>query len=175
MIPPTTDPPAGDVVGPIELRPATADDRPFLLAVYASTRTEELAAVPWTDDQRNAFLAMQFEAQDRWYRQFYPAGSFLVIVRGETPIGRMCVVRLATEIRLVDIALLPEHRGQGVGSSLLADLVAEADRDRLPVTLQVEPGNPARRLYLRSGFEPGEVSGFHESMTRPVGGGIPPS
>ena len=133
MTPPTTDRPAGDA-GRIELRPATDDDRPFLLAVYAGTRTEELALVPWSDEQKDAFLGMQFDAQDSWYRQIYPDGQFLVVVLDGNPVGRLYLARGEAEIRIVDIALLPEHRSQGIGSRLLEDILAAADRDRLPVT-----------------------------------------
>lgn len=153
--------------GEIALRPAGDDDRPFLLTVYSSTRAEELAVVPWTDEQKDAFLRMQFEAQDSWYRQIYPDGEFLVVVREGTPIGRLYVARLLTEVIVVDIALLPEHRGQGIGSRLLADILAEADRDRLPITLHVEPLNPVKRLYERLGFEVREQGQVYETMVRP--------
>ncbi len=143
------------------------EDRPFLFSVYASTRTGELAVVPWTDEQKNAFLLMQFEAQDSWYRQVYPDGKFLVVVREGAPIGRLYVARLLTEVIVVDIALLPDHRGQGIGSRLLADILAEADRDRLPITLHVEPWNPAKRLYERLGFELEEKGEVYDTMVRP--------
>lgn len=166
MSPPTTDRPAGDA-GRVELRPATDGDRPFLLAVYVSTRTDELAVVPWTDEQKDAFLRMQFEAQDSWYRQIYPEAEFLVVLHGGDPVGRLYLARGGAEIRIVDIALLPEYRGNGIGSRLLEDILAAADRDGLPVTLRVEPWNPARRLYDRLGFEmqvPGEV---YDTLVRP--------
>ena len=167
MTPPTTDRPAGDA-GRIELRPATDDDRPFLLAVYAGTRTEELALVPWTDEQTDAFLGMQFDAQDSWYRQIYPDGQFLVVVLDGNPVGRLYLARGEAEIRIVDIALLPEHRSQGIGSRLLEDILAAADRDRLPVTLRVEPWNPARRLYDRLGFELQEKGEVYDTLIRPA-------
>lgn len=163
------DQPAGEA-GAIHLRPATDEDRAFLLTVYSETRTEELSVVPWTDDQKAAFLRMQFEAQDTWYRQVYPGAAFLVILRDRTPIGRLYVARSDAEVRVVDIALLPEHRGQGIGSGLIADLLATADRDGLPVTLRVEPWNPAKRLYERLGFEVREQGDVYETLLRPVGG-----
>ena len=154
--------------GGIELRPATEADRAFLLAVYASTRLDELSLVPWTDTQKAAFILMQFEAQDTSYRQTYPEADFSVIRRDGVDVGRLYVARLEAEVILVDIALLPEYRGGGIGTSLLEGLLASADRDGLPVTLHVEPGNRARRLYERFGFEPRGVSGPYESMVRPA-------
>jgi ribosomal protein S18 acetylase RimI-like enzyme len=152
----------------IELRPAEPGDREFLLAVYASTRAEELSVVPWTNEEKAAFLRMQFEAQDAHYRTTHPDGRFDVIVRGATPIGRMYVANVAHEIRIIDIALLPEYRGQGVGSDLIARVLAEADAEGLPVTLHVEPWNPARRLYERFGFHTVSVGDVYELMERPA-------
>ena len=161
-------PDVGKAGGGITLRPAVEDDRTFLFWVYSSTRADELAVVPWTDEQKGAFLRMQFDAQDSWYHQVYPDGTFLVVLREGTPIGRLYVARLSTEVIVVDIALIPEHRGQGIGSRLLADVLAAADRDALPITLHVEPWNPARRLYERLGFETKEQGEVYETMVRPA-------
>jgi GNAT superfamily N-acetyltransferase len=163
----STEPPdRSGTAGRIDLRPATAEDRPFLLSVYAGTRTDELSVLPWSDEQKMDFLRMQFEAQDDWYRQVYPDAAFLVVIRDGVPVGRLYKAHLPTEIRLVDIALLPEHRGQGIGSRLLADLVATADRAGLPVVLRVEPWNPVRELYRRFGFATTEQGVPYETMVR---------
>ena len=135
--------------------------------MYASTRAEELAAVPWDDGQKDAFLRLQFEAQDAWYRENYPQASFDVVVAGGEPIGRLYVHRGREEIRIVDIALLPEHRGGGVGTSLLRDLLAEADAAGKSVTIHVERLNPALRLYERLGFELAEDKGVYLFLERP--------
>lgn len=48
-----------------------------------------------------------------------------------------------------------EHRGRGLGSRLLTDLIAQARSRGLPgLSLSVEDGNPARVLYERFGFTP---------------------
>jgi ribosomal protein S18 acetylase RimI-like enzyme len=146
------------------LRPATADDREFLYSVYAATRTDELSVVPWTDAQKQAFLRMQFDAQDAYFHQIYPDGRFLVVTLHDVPVGRLYVVRLADEMRLVDIALLPEHRGAGIGTALISDVVGEAAQAGLPVRLHVELGNPARRLYERFGFRTVEIGPIYELM-----------
>lgn len=152
----------------ISLRPATPEDRDFLLETYASTRAEELVLVPWTDAEKTAFLAVQFEAQDRHYRSAYPDGTFDVVLRGGLPIGRLYLARLPGEIQLVDIALLPAHRGAGVGTSLVRAIAAEADDAGLPIRLHVEPWNPARRMYERLGFRSVEVGPVYELMERPA-------
>lgn len=149
----------------IELRPAQPQDRAFLERVYASARAEELAPVPWTAEQKAAFLHMQFEAQDHHYRRFYGSARFDLIVAGEQPIGRMYVERAASEIRLLDIALLPERRGAGIGGALIAELIAEARAQGKPITLHVERSNRAHRLYTRLGFrETGEETGVYVMM-----------
>jgi GNAT superfamily N-acetyltransferase len=138
----------------LQLRAATRDDEPLLLSVYASTRSAELARVDWTDEQKAAFVRMQFVAQDQYYREYYPDATFDVIVLEGQPVGRLYVKRGAEEIRIVDIALLPEHCNQGLGTTLLRQLQAEAGAAGKPLRIHVERFNPALRLYERLGFEP---------------------
>jgi len=157
----------GDLPPGLSVRASVPEDRAFLLEVYVRTRVDELAPVPWTDAQKQVFIAEQFEAQDRAYRGAYPAGRFLVVEDHGVPIGRLYLATLADEVRIIDVALLPEHRGRGIGSVLIAAVIAEAESAGLAVRLHVEPWNPARRLYLRFGFLPGPVSGIYERMERP--------
>ena len=145
----------------VELRPIDHGDRELLFRVYASTRTEELAVVPWDDAHKEAFLRAQFDAQDRWYREHYERASFDVILVDGEPGGRLYVHRGESEIRIVDIALLPEHRGDGVGTALLHYLLAEADADGKRVTIHVERFNAALRLYERLGFAVAEDKGVY--------------
>jgi ribosomal protein S18 acetylase RimI-like enzyme len=154
----------------ITLRPVAEGDESFLYQVYASTRQEELAPVPWTEAQKAAFLRMQFEAQRRHYRENYPDAAFLVILRGGRPAGRLYVDRRPEGIRIIDIALLPEHRGVGIGTALLAEILAEGDREGKPVSLHVEHFNPALRLYERLGFRRIEDTGVYYLLERPPGG-----
>ena len=150
----------------IDLLPVQPGDRELLYRVYAGTRTEELAVVPWDDAEKDAFLRAQFEAQDRWYRENYPRASFEVIVIDGEPAGRLYVHRGAGEIRIVDIAFLPEHRGNGAGTALLRDILAEADAAGKRVTIHVERLNPALRLYERLGFAVAEDKGVYLFLER---------
>lgn len=136
----------------INLRPATAADRPFLQRVYAESRADELAATGWTDAQKDTFCREQFHAQDQHYRQHYPQCEYLVIQAGERPIGRLYLDRRPDEIRVVDVALLSKSRGQGIGGKIMQDIILEGNHARLPVRIHVERQNPARRLYDRLGF-----------------------
>lgn len=156
---------------PVNLRSITADDLPFLYSLYASTR-EELDTLDWDETQKQAFVTMQFNAQHHWYTTQYEGADFSVIEANGEPIGRLYVYRTREEIRLMDIALLPQWRNGGIGSRLLADLIAESERDSKPITLHVEPYKPAFGWYQRRGFETVEDTGMHLFMRRMVQGGI---
>jgi ribosomal protein S18 acetylase RimI-like enzyme len=136
----------------VALRPVTDDDREFLVGLYGSTRDEELSQVEWPPGQREAFVRMQFDAQDADYRSRNPQGSFDVIEVAGRPAGRLYVDRRPGEIRIVDISLLPEHRGAGVGSLLLRRLMDEAGGSGRTLTIHVEIHNRAAELYRRLGF-----------------------
>jgi ribosomal protein S18 acetylase RimI-like enzyme len=145
----------------LTLRPITPDDMDLLYHIYASTREAELAQVDWSAEQRAAFLQMQFDAQHRYYQENYPGAQFQAIVLHGQGVGRLYLDRRAAEIRIVDIALVPEARGRGVGSALLCAILAEGERDGLPVTIHVECFNPALRLYERLGFRKVEDKGVY--------------
>lgn len=155
---------------PTSLRPVTDDDRELLLRVYGSTRVDELALVDWSEAQKHAFIEMQFTAQDSHYREHYPTASFDVVVVDGAPAGRLYVDRQPDEIRIVDIALLPEHRNTGLGTRLVRMVLAEAAASDRTVTLHVEVFNPARRLYERLGFRPVADRGVHLLMAWSAGG-----
>ena len=102
-------------------RPIRTEDQDFLRRLYASTRQEELAAVPWSEEEKAAFLQMQFRAQHTYYKQQFPEAQFDIILQDHHPIGRLYVDRRPEEIRLIDIAFLPEYRGQGIGGRRAAN------------------------------------------------------
>ena len=136
------------------LRTVTSADEPFLFTLYASTREQELAAWGWPPAQVELFLRMQYQAQARHYAATHPPeGHTLIEVEG-VPVGRQWLVRTSAELLLVDMALLPVHRGRGLGAHLLRAIQAEAARSRVPVRLHVTRDNPALRLYTRHGFMP---------------------
>jgi ribosomal protein S18 acetylase RimI-like enzyme len=122
--------------------------------VYASTRSEELAQTDWSEAQKHAFLCQQFAAQTQHYREHFAGARFDVIECEGVPAGRLTVLRAPSEIRVVDLALLPAYRGRGLGGRLLRALLAEATAAGLPVRIHVERANPALRLYARLGFAP---------------------
>jgi GNAT superfamily N-acetyltransferase len=145
----------------LSLRPVTEADTSFLRRVYAGTRAQELAQTPWNAEQKAMFCNMQFDAQIKDYRKNYPQAEYSVIERAGVPAGRLYVERSETEILILDIALLPEHCGLGIGTHYLRELQREAAAERKVVTLHVEQFNPARRLYQRLGFEEVEDKGVY--------------
>jgi GNAT superfamily N-acetyltransferase len=156
----------------IELRPTELADRDFLLSVYESTRADELALVRWTEADRIGFIVSQFEAQDTYYRQTYPDAHFFVILVDGERAGRLYLDRIDDELRVIDIALLPGHRGRGIGSGTLGWITTIADREGRSVTLHVEPWNPAKHLYERLGFVSEGARGIYEFMRRPAAAGL---
>jgi len=148
----------------ISTRPVQQDDAPFLLWLYASTRAEELALVPWTDEQRQVFLRMQFAAQQDHYRKQYPLAIHEIVLVNERPIGQLYVARLEHEMRIIDLTIMPDQRNGGVGSFLLRRLLDEAALAARVVRIYVEDFNPSLRLFERMGFKPVEKEGMHILM-----------
>lgn len=149
----------------ISLRPITPEDDSFLAGLYASTRAGELAVTGWSAEDKALFCRRQFDAQTAHYRENYPGASLQVIERSGEPVGRLYVARWESEIRIMDIALLPEHRGAGIGTKLLRQLQEEARSAGKSLTIHVERFNPALRLYERLGFKQIEDKGVYLLMS----------
>jgi len=148
----------------VALRASSEGDGEFFYSVYASTRTEELAQVPWSTEEKERFLRQQFHAQNHAYRNNYPGAEFLIIVVDGTDAGRLCVHRRPDEIRIMDIALLPDFRGRGIGTGLLKQILHEGEMSSRDVTIHVEVFNPAMRLYERLGFSKAAENGAYYLM-----------
>jgi ribosomal protein S18 acetylase RimI-like enzyme len=148
----------------IRLRPERAEDREFLFTLYSSTREEELQRVPWTDQQKEEFLRMQFHLQTSHYHTHYPEATFDLILNDEQPIGRLYVHKGTQQIHIIDIALLPSHRGAGLGGRLMKKVMEEGSAAGKPVQIHVEWENPALRLYARLGFKILESRGIYHLM-----------
>jgi ribosomal protein S18 acetylase RimI-like enzyme len=153
--------------GEVTLRPTRPHgDGEFLLSLYSSTRTDELAIVGWPQEQLDAFVRMQFEAQSRGYAATFPGADNSVVIVDGMAAGRLIVDRSDDEIRIVDIALLPEFRRAGVGSTLVRPLLEEADATGLPVRCHVAEGNDARKFWERFGLVAGSSDGAYVAMER---------
>ncbi|ANY86631.1 MULTISPECIES: GNAT family N-acetyltransferase [Pseudomonas] len=153
----------------LHLRPITDTDQAFLQQLYATTRIDELAAVPWDEAAKVAFLLQQFQAQHSYYQAHYQDADFALICQAEQPIGRLYLFRGPSTFNLIDISLLPPWRGLGIGSAYLREITREADAQGKSIRLFVEPENPARRLYERFGFQQSGRRQLYLQMYRDAG------
>lgn len=153
---------------------ATSDDEPFLYDLYADVRDEEISGFGWNDAQKQAFLGMQFQMQQRSYRMQYPDAEHRIVRLDNLPIGRLVTAQLPQSVVLVDISLLAPYRNQGWGTQLIRDLQSQAAACSMPLQLHVLVGNPAKRLYERLGFRTVQAGEMYESMEwRPDGSKAP--
>ncbi|HMS41340.1 MAG TPA: GNAT family N-acetyltransferase [Pyrinomonadaceae bacterium] len=136
-----------------DLRPVTAADDEFLLKLYGTTREDEMNAAGFSPEQREQFVKMQFTAQKNHYENFFPNSIHRIITTDGKPIGREYVFRSEIEILVLDLLLLPEFCGFGIGTTLLEKFFDESRRTKIPVRLHADKGNErALNLYLRLGF-----------------------
>ena len=170
VAPPTFSMPAALVSQGFALRPEVDDDTAFLAALFASTREEELALVPWTAEQKQAFLAGQFKAPRHHYRTYNADCAFAVITHRGLPIGRLYLESGHRRIHVVDIALMPDWRARGLGTAILTGLQDLGRASGRPVGIMVEKFNPAMRLYRRLGFEDVADHGVYQELEWLPGG-----
>ncbi|KJV06158.1 GNAT family N-acetyltransferase [Methylocucumis oryzae] len=154
----TTDLPSGYL-----LRDETEQDFSFIAELYAETRREELAPVPWSELEKKQFLHWQCRLQRDHYRRYYPNARFWILEHNN-PIGRLYVDAGTVEIRIMDISLEPKSRNQGIGSLILNSIIHLATQQQCEVSLHVEPDNPAQRLYQRLGFNQVEQRGAYDFL-----------
>jgi len=150
----------------ISLRPATDADYDFMRGLYESARAEEMTRFPFDEAQKKVFLDQQFSAQFEHYGIHYPTCERNIVERNGEPIGRFWIDEWRDQIRIGDIALMPEYRGSGIGSQLLHQVLDRGDAVGKPVTIHVEGFNPALRLYQRLGFEKVDTNGVYYLMRR---------
>lgn len=151
--------------GTLKLRPVTPSDNEFLLSIYASTRADELAQVEWQEGQQLAFLTWQFDLQRREYDTRFPDAEYNLILIDGQPAGRIWIGGDAEQIRLLDIALLPQYQNRGAGTALLRRLMDQAARARKPLRHMVFVlNNDAHRFYERLGFKIIDDLGAYKHM-----------
>lgn len=135
----------------ITLRPIVDSDVEFLRQLYITTRND-IASAPFSNEEKDLLFNHQFNAQHTYYQHVFPDANFDIVLLGNTRIGRIYVDYGPSEVRVIDISILPEFRGRGFGTELLHAVLDRAAMNETPVRLRVEPDNPALKLYTRLGF-----------------------
>ena len=148
----------------ISMRPVVASDEEFLLDVYKSSRGDDLRELGWDEERISEFLGMQYESQQKFNQSDYKRATDEIVLLEGKPVGHLIVERREHEIRCVDVALLPEHRGAGLGSLLIRKLQDEARRANKPLRLQVIRFSRAVNLFERLGFVRTSETGTHFQM-----------
>lgn len=148
------------------LRPARLDDLAFLRHLYCSFRKDELSQIPWSQEDKQAFLDQQFSLQHRYYIAAFPQTDFLIIEKDGIPIGRLYIDLDADIWHIIDIGFLPEWRGLGLGSAVLKAIQDAATTEENPaIVLHVDRSNRrAYELYQALGFTDIEATDTHIRM-----------
>jgi ribosomal protein S18 acetylase RimI-like enzyme len=148
----------------ITLRPATEDDRQFLLALYKSSRGDDLRDLGWEEERIAEFLEMQYEAHQNFLSNDHPDIQDQVVLSFGEPVGHLAIEQRSEEIRLVDVSLMPEQRQHGTGTLLIQELQTQAAAAKRPLRLQVIRFSRAVGLFERLGFRRTSETGSHFQM-----------
>nr|WP_024306779.1 GNAT family N-acetyltransferase [Pseudomonas sp. P818] len=150
----------------VTLRSIEDADLAFVRKLYGTTRAHELEHTPWDQAARERFVDQQFQAQRSYYQAHYADAEQYVIEQAGQPIGRAYLLWTDTHLQIIDLALLPEACGRGIGGELLGRFLERVDREGLSAGLHVESYNPAQRLYFRHGFEVVGENGVYLKLRR---------
>jgi ribosomal protein S18 acetylase RimI-like enzyme len=145
----------------LTLREVSLLDEAYLLDLYSSVREAEMAMVPWTDEQRSAFVRHQFAAQSNHYRTEFPGAQHSILLKDQAPIGMLYIDFTHADVKIVDLIISPSSRNLGIGSSLLKVLQSEASRLQKPLTVFVDQHDRSIIFFDRLGFKPVEEQGMH--------------
>lgn len=150
----------------IIFRKQLESDFPFLKKLYRTTREHELNQTNWNEKQKESFIEFQFNAQYSHYSSSYDNIDFKIILLNNVSVGRLYLWETENQIRIVDISLLPESTGKGIGSKILNSLIQQSEQLGKKLNIHVEYYNPALRLYERLGFEKTDDTGMYFFMER---------
>jgi ribosomal protein S18 acetylase RimI-like enzyme len=148
----------------ITCRPFAEADLPFVAELYVSTRSEEMALAQWPVATKLDFLLQQHRAQHAHYSLHHADAQWSIIERHGEAIGRLYLRDEPDRLHIIDISLIPQSRGQGIGEAILSDIADRARVEAKVVSIHVEKNNPARSLYQRLGFAVTEDRGVYDFM-----------
>lgn len=143
----------GEAAQPWSLRPATAQDLPFLMQLRLQTMQAYLlaAGVDLNEAEHLARIQHRFELAQ-------------ILMLDGTPAGLVKLAREPEGWELLQVQIAPSLQGRGLGRAL----IDQSRKARVPLRLHVLKQNPARHLYERLGFEHiGEDALEYEMQLRP--------
>ena len=149
----------------VSLRPESTNDEPFLRDLYLSIRDAEPGIRDLDPGTRTRLLHEQFEFQRSDYRLRFPRADWLIVQVDEQPAGRFYLDHASESIHVIDISLLPEYQGHGIGSTLIRTVQAEAQRSGRSVTLFAHPRRAGSAFYRRLGFVRTSAVGEHVGLS----------
>ena len=153
----------------IKRRRETSADEAFLRRLIVETVGRELGADGWPEAMREHLLGIQYQGRRQSHRVNYPDAASEVIEADGRDAGWIVVMTMQHEVRLVEIMVAAEFRGQGIGSAAIGDVLAAAESAGKPVRLHVNVTNGgAIRLYERLGFRRIDGNEVQHLMERAV-------
>jgi GNAT superfamily N-acetyltransferase len=126
----------------LALEPAGDGDFEALLVLRLAAMRESLERVGRFDPQR---------ARERLSRGYLPAYTRHILRRGEL-VGFVVVQPRERDWLLDHLYVHPNAQGEGIGSWVLAQVLAEADARHMAVSVTALKHSDANRFYLRHGF-----------------------
>jgi ribosomal protein S18 acetylase RimI-like enzyme len=137
----------------VSTRPETAKDEAFLKTLILDTIARQLHAELWPPEIRDSVLGLQYNIRRNGSLNSYAGAESRIILADGAPAGWMVIAELPEELRLAEIMVSANARGQGVGSAAIRAAIADAQQLGKPCRLNVSVANPdAERLYERLGF-----------------------
>ena len=156
-------------IGPLWLRDLTDADMPDVLGIYAASRGDEAHLALWPLQERAGFLQLQCRIQHHQYTQHASEhdqrAAFKLLELDGALVGRLYWRWSPNQLHLTEITVLPEFRGRGFATRLIAHLQGMATERGVALALHVANTNTrAAALYQRMGFAFGETDGVYQQM-----------
>ncbi|WP_297417475.1 GNAT family N-acetyltransferase [Clostridium sp.] len=138
----------------ISLQKVKLEESEFLLKIFKESNPELLYICGLGEEEKRVILLQQFTIETKQLMQIYPNAEFNIVMLNEEPIGKLYINYGKTADRIIEIALLEEYRGRGIGKELIEIVIKNAKKAGKNVRLQVAWFNQnAYGLYKKLGFQ----------------------
>ena len=150
--------------GELSFESAGPGDEAFLVDQFVGARPH-LLLTGLDGMALRQLIEMQRRAQQLSFATTWPDHRSEVVYRDGERVAMLVRADTATRTRILDLAVAPAMRGEGIGTAVLRSVI---DSSVVPVELSVAIGSPAERLYTRLGFAEVERSDTDVIMRTPV-------